>query len=158
MRGQRVTISLLGDGYIAAIEDDMFLRIAAEQRRMTRGRISGVVVYAPVLEASGRTAVGRFGWKSQHASLLSSAADAQRTELGISSRLYPPEGGASGNPRTDGRLIEQLAAFIRGTAYPSRDAALAASESAQNGSQIFETIRCSACHVKRLLPRPLEPQ
>src|SRR6476646_4905174 len=32
----------------------------------------------PILEAPGRTAVGRFGWAAQHASLLSFSADTYR--------------------------------------------------------------------------------
>ena len=35
--------------------------------------------------------VGRFGWKSQHSSLMSSCADSLRNELGMRNRLYPDE-------------------------------------------------------------------
>src|SRR5439155_1036017 len=53
--------------------------------------ICGQVLYVPVLEAPGQTAVGRFGWKDQHASLLSFSADAYLNEMGITSRLQPDE-------------------------------------------------------------------
>ena len=41
----------------------------------------------PVLEAPGNERVGRFGWKNQHASLLSFSADAYLNEIGITSRF-----------------------------------------------------------------------
>src|SRR5437016_9449386 len=45
----------------------------------------------PIVEAAGHTGVGRFGWKDQHASLLSFAGDAYLNEMGITSRLFPTE-------------------------------------------------------------------
>jgi RHS repeat-associated protein len=54
--------------------------------------IVGAVASSPVLEASEsepKMQVGRFGWKSQHSSLLSSCADSLRNELGVRNRLYP---------------------------------------------------------------------
>jgi CxxC motif-containing protein (DUF1111 family) len=41
------------------------------------------------LEANGALAVGRFGWKNQHAPLLSFSSDAYLNEMGISNRLPP---------------------------------------------------------------------
>ena len=43
----------------------------------------------PVLEAESRPRIGRFGWKSQHASLESFSADAYLNEMGITSPLLP---------------------------------------------------------------------
>jgi CxxC motif-containing protein (DUF1111 family) len=120
IQGQRVAINLLGDGYIEAIEDSSILEIAEEQRKSTDGRISGQVVYAPFLEAPGKTAVGRFGWKCQHASLLSSAADSLRSELGITNRLYPSVGSWTKvtNSKDSGSAIDELAAFYPGDGTP----------------------------------------
>lgn len=50
----------------------------------------------PVLEAGDRTRIGRFGWKDQHASLLSFAADAYLNEMGVTSRLLPTENTSNG--------------------------------------------------------------
>ena len=50
----------------------------------------GTVVMAPVLEDNGqRPRIGRFGWKSQHASLHSFAADAYLNEMGITTPALP---------------------------------------------------------------------
>ena len=72
VRTLRVSLSTLGDGFIEAIDDRTIMDIAASQPANMRGE----VVMVPVLEVPGRTRVGRFGWKAQHASLLSFAADA----------------------------------------------------------------------------------
>ena len=45
----------------------------------------------PILKSNGTNAVGRFGWKAQHASRLSFSADAYFNEMGITNRLFPDE-------------------------------------------------------------------
>ena len=75
--GERVSLNLLGDGYIEAI-DGRDIEHNAQQQRLENLGIAGMVVSAPVLEPAGsepKLQVGRFGWKSQHSSLLSSCAD-----------------------------------------------------------------------------------
>ena len=75
-----------------------------------------------MLEAEGQPRIGRFGWKNQHASLLSFAADAYLNEMGITSPLFPTENTSSGrdvsafdpvrDPEDDGVDIEAFADFI----------------------------------------------
>jgi hypothetical protein len=57
----RVAINLLGGGYIEAIEDRDIIGVAKNQSKLTNGRLAGQVVYASILEAPGKTAIGRFG-------------------------------------------------------------------------------------------------
>lgn len=93
LSGERVSLNLLGDGYIEAIDSHDIEQNAKQQRGANLG-IAGVVVRDPVLEAEGsqpKMQVGRFGWKSQHSSLMSSCADSLRNELGVRNRLYPDE-------------------------------------------------------------------
>ena len=71
--------------------DQALIDLSKEQCRKSRGKICGLVVHVPILEAPGETGVGRFGWKDQHASLLSFAADAYLNEMGVTSRLQPDE-------------------------------------------------------------------
>src|SRR3989441_1202161 len=91
IRTTRLSLNLLGDGLVEAVADETLLEIARVQRRTTRGTIRGQALYVPILEAPGETRVGRFGWKDQHASLLSFSADAYLNEMGITSRLLPDE-------------------------------------------------------------------
>ena len=74
--------------------------------------------------------IGRFGWKDQHASLESFAADAYLNEMGITSPLLPDENTVSGedaapydpvaDPEDDGVDVKAFANFMRATKAPSR--------------------------------------
>src|SRR5213595_531563 len=91
IRTTRLSLNLLGDGLVEAVADQTLLELAREQRRATRGQIHGQALWVPILEAPGHTALGRFGWKDQHASLLSFAGDAYVNEMGLTTRLFPDE-------------------------------------------------------------------
>src|SRR5229473_3551455 len=89
IRTFRVSVNLLGDGFVEAVPDQTFVDLAKEQCQKSHKKVCGQVLYVPILEAPGQTAVGRFGWKDQHASLLSFSADAYLNEMGITNRLQP---------------------------------------------------------------------
>src|SRR4029077_17560947 len=89
IRTTRASLNLLGDGLVEAVADETLLDLAREQRRTTHGRIHGQALRVPIVEAPGSTGVARFGWKDQHASLLSFSGDAYLNEMGITSRLFP---------------------------------------------------------------------
>lgn len=164
LAGERVSLSLLGDGYIEAIADQDIERNAREQRRL-RTSVAGQVVAAPVLESrppgtNDRLAMrpGRFGWKSQHATLTSACADSLRNELGIRNRLYPDEyanhQAAAGptpldtaDPTNGETELQQLVEEIRRTSPPERDRRLARGAEAQAGEKLFAEIGCALCHV-----------
>ena len=61
----------------------------------------GSAVIVPVLEAMSAPRIGRFGWKDQHASLESFAADAYLNEMGVTSPLFPLENTISGDDPAD---------------------------------------------------------
>src|SRR6266566_1182629 len=84
IRTFRVSLNVLGDGFVEAVPDQTFVDLAKDQCRKNH-KICGQVLYVPILEAPGQTRVGRFGWKNQQASLLSFAADAYLNEMGITS-------------------------------------------------------------------------
>jgi CxxC motif-containing protein (DUF1111 family) len=163
VRAFRTSLNTLGDGFVEAISDVTLIALAESQRVLSRGRIAGEVIMVPVLEADGALRVGRFGWKNQHASLLSFAADAYLNEMGITSPLLPTENTSNGNPigLYDGVAdpendddIEAFARFMRATKAPPRDEALAATHDAQSGSQQFDLIGCALCHVPNLITAP----
>jgi len=80
----------LGDGFVEAIADQNAGRSFQQQCKSSLGKICGQILYVPIVEApdNGRR---RFGWKDQHASLLSFAGDAYLNEMGITNRLQPNE-------------------------------------------------------------------
>jgi CxxC motif-containing protein (DUF1111 family) len=156
----RLSLSVLGDGFIEAVPDETFKRIAENQRRQTRGQIHGQWVEVPVLEAENVTAVGRFGWKSQHASLLSFSADAYLNEMGITTPLAPDEPtkvcqpAGMPDPNDDEEDLELFASFMRATKVPPRYESLASAPEAVGGLQIFSQIGCATCHVPTMVTAP----
>src|SRR5205823_3871327 len=115
----------LGDGFVEATDDNTFRSIADAQATLTGGKIAGQIIMVPVAEAKGTTRVGRFGWKNQHASLVSFAADAYLNEMGITSPLQPNENTSMGlsvaafdtvrDPEDDGSDVRTFAEFMRAT-------------------------------------------
>ena len=163
IRATRISLNLLGDGFVEAVADDTFTDLAREQCRKNHHRICGQTIQVPVLEAPGHTAVGRFGWKDQHASLLSFSGDAYLNEMGITNKLQPTEvtllcntvSEPNDTPAADGlEDIDHFARFIRATEAPARDAVLAATPKAQRGEQVFNKIGCNVCHVPSLTTAP----
>ena len=164
VRAFRMSLSILGDGFIEAIEDRTIMDIARNQPQGMRGD----VVQVPLLEAPGVMRVGRFGWKGQHASLLSFAADAYLNEMGITNRLLLDENTSNGRSvaaadRVSDRGpsgedvdndIDIFASFMRATKAPSRDDALARTADAQTGGSLFNAVGCNTCHVTDMTTAP----
>jgi CxxC motif-containing protein (DUF1111 family) len=159
VRTFRMSLSVLGDGFIEAIDDSTLRNIAQQQRSRTRGFIAGQAIDVPILEAATPTTrVGRFGWKSQHASLLSFAADAYLNEQGITSRLQPTEATSVcdtvPDPEDEDNDIDHFADFMRGTLAPPVDDVVMATSDAQAGKQVFTQIGCALCHVSSITTAP----
>jgi CxxC motif-containing protein (DUF1111 family) len=159
IRTSRLSLNLLGDGFVEAIADQTLIDFSKQQCKSSHGKICGQVLYVPIVEAPGQMGVGRFGWKDQHASLLSFAGDAYLNEMGITNRLQPNEvtnicntvSEPNDTPGSDGLSdIDHFARFIRATKAPARDAALASSAAANKGLVLFQKIGCGSCHVETL--------
>src|SRR5436190_11422245 len=135
VRTFRMSTNALGAGFVEAINSNTLSAIANAQPGQSGGRIGGQLIQVPVNEAPGAVRVGRFGWKNQHASLLSFSADAYLNEIGITSRLQPTENTSLGNsvaafdtvadPEDTDNDIDIFASFMRSTKAPPRDTALA---------------------------------
>jgi CxxC motif-containing protein (DUF1111 family) len=149
----RLSTNTLGNGYVECISDSTLTAIRDAQPANVRGS----TVDVPVLEGDGSAGVGRFGWKSQHRSLLSFAADAYVNEMGITSPLLPVENTSSGicvgfgtsydplpEPDTDGIDVEAFALFMRATKAPPRGTI---TEDVRLGEKRFNQVGCGVCHV-----------
>ncbi len=165
VRALRMSLNTLGDGFVEAVADADLLAIAAKQRHDTHGEVHGQAILVDVLEAPGTQRVGRFGWKDQHASLLSFSADAYLNEMGFTSRLAlnevttlcNPSGVQQPNDRVgqDGLTdIDHFALFMRASKAPPRDEQLAATLDAKVGSDLFDQVGCVNCHVRSLTTVP----
>src|SRR5215475_3524286 len=72
VRSFRTSLNTLGDGYVEAIDSNTLVAIANGQPASLRGTF----IQVPVNEANNTPRGARFGWKNQHASLMSFSADA----------------------------------------------------------------------------------
>src|SRR5207253_4132355 len=160
IRTFRVSLNLLGDGFVEAVPDQTFVDLAKDQCQKNHNKICGQVLYVPILEAPPLTGVGRFGWKDQHASLLSFSADAYLNEMGITNRLQTDEvtnlcntvNEPNDTTGPDGLSdIDHFARFIRATGAPARDAQLAQTANARHGAELFNKVGCDTCHVQTLI-------
>jgi CxxC motif-containing protein (DUF1111 family) len=166
----RTSLNIAGDGFVEALPDSAFTSVQSSQPSFMRGTI----IRVPVLEASGVTRIGRFGWKNQHASLLSFASDAYLNEMGITNPLNPTENTSNGtsvtylntqngvpaiqDPATAqdpfGHDIDAFTRFMRSLKVPPRDTVLAATSDAKAGATLFSQIGCNICHVPTLTTAP----
>ncbi len=163
IRTFRTSLNVLGDGYIEAIADQTIIDIACRQARLTGGAIAGQVIEVPLLEAPGEKRVGRFGWKNQHASLLSFSADAYLNEMGITNRLLTEENTSLGRSVAEydqvadiedtDNDIDVFTRFMRATKAPARDEA-ADTLKARAGAWLFNQIGCAICHVPSITTAP----
>ena len=157
VRTFRISTNTLGDGYVEAIANSTLLAIRDAQPFAMRG----TALEVPVLEANSVSRIGRFGWKDQHASLESFAADAYLNEMGVTSPLFPDENTSSGknvgygteydpvaDPEDDGVDVKAFADFMRSTKAPSRGPITAA---VQAGDKVFNDIGCASCHVPTIV-------
>src|ERR1051326_2576151 len=130
VRTTRLTTNLLGDGFVEAVADKSLVDLAQEQCPASHGKICGLAIRVPIVEAVGQSGVGRFGWKDQHASLLSFSGDAYLNEMGITSPLFPDEVTKLCNtvpepndrPGPDGLAdVDHFARFVRALKAPPPD-------------------------------------
>ena len=105
----RTSLNTLGDGFVEAVSNGLLVAISNIQPLITGGEVHGLAINVPVSEANFQTnpdcanpnlpcirRVGRFGWKDQHASLLSFSGDAYLNEIGITNFLVRKENTSLG--------------------------------------------------------------
>jgi CxxC motif-containing protein (DUF1111 family) len=156
VRTFRISTNTLGNGYVEAVSNTTLLAIRDGQPASMRG----TALMVPVLEANNAARVGRFGWKSQHASLESFSADAYLNEMGITSPLFPDENTSSGRfvgfgtrfdpvpePEDEGEDVVSFADFMRSTKAPPRGPI---TTDVRSGETLFRSIGCVTCHTQTM--------
>ena len=153
----RATLNTLGDAYVETLPGEELQAIASSQIRKTAGQIQGTAVWVSLPEGIlGQKVIGRFGWKAQHASLISTSAEALRSELGISNKYFSTQGVVE-TPASSlhtSYAIEAIVQFLRSTEPVPPSFEQAATESAKLGSRLFDQIGCSICHIRTLTTAP----
>lgn len=167
---ERVGPSILGRGYLEAIDEAEIERVAAAQAA-AGGAVSGRVNY--VAFASERNPeqpyhgyqkgqerlIGRFGLKSRIPSLDDFTADAFQGDMGITSPMRPTEPSNPDGLVDDSRpgldvtlgTVNAVADYVRLVEIPDRPAPEAV------GVALFAQVGCADCHVPSLRTRPDYP-
>ena len=168
----RVVLSTLGDGFVECIANATLQNNVAAQPAAQRGTLTNV----PVVEANNALRVGRFGWKAQHASLVSFSGDAYLNEMGITNKFdgfggrsssaadagthENPASTAEGvkdvtfpspfdpveDPEDDGNDVIAFADFMAATRAPGRQNPIPAA--AVRGDPLFSQVGCAVCHTR----------
>ena len=171
----RVVTSTLGDGFVECLANSALENNVAAQPLAQRGTLTNV----PVTEANNTLRHGRFGWKAQHASLVSFAGDAYLNEMGITNKFdgfggrsssaadagthENPASTAEGvinvtfpsafdpveDPEDDGNDVLAFADFMAATRAPGRQNPIPAA--ATRGDSLFTSVGCAVCHTRTLV-------
>jgi CxxC motif-containing protein (DUF1111 family) len=161
VRAFRTSLNTIGDGFIEAIDSN---DIEAVRLAQPAG-FQGTRIDVAVVEAGGLTRTGRFGWKAQHASLVSFAGDAYLNEMGITNPFDGSDGLVENNslgrsvaafdtvedPEDEGEDVLAFAQFMRQTRAPGRGPITTA---VNNGATLFAQIGCSICHTPSFTTLP----
>lgn len=154
---QHLATSILGGGLVEAIPDAAIEKRALEPPLGVSGRVNRSRPYEVGPGAAER--IGRFGWKSQFATLLSFSAHAALNEVGITNRYFPAESAPNGDvtslafcdpvpdpedrPDAEGvEMLDRWVDFQRFLAPPPQTP-----RSGLLGESVFERIGCADCHA-----------
>lgn len=153
----RITPSALGAGLIEAIPDEAIKMHAQEPPIGISGRVHWV---HPIEDPPGSVLrAGRFGWKSQMATVRTFSAAAARNELGLTNQLIPVDAAPNGDadllracdtvadpedkPDAEGfTFIDRVTDFQRFLAPPPQTP-----RSGMAGEEVFDRIGCADCHT-----------
>ncbi|NQW04002.1 MAG: hypothetical protein HQ485_08240 [Acidobacteria bacterium] len=167
---RRIPIPLFGAGLVEAIPDETILALEDPFDR-NRDGVSGRAAIVRDL-GTGATRVGRFGWKAQHATLLTFGADAYRNEMGITNEIFPlelaigissaqmrrcdpiPDPEDRRDPRTRLRGIDNFESFMRLLAPVAKLAGSTNIADVAAGEVAFHAAGCAVCHVPVLMTGP----
>ena len=167
---RRVPIPVFGAGLVEAIPDEAILALEDPDDR-DRDGVSGRAARVRDL-ATGRTRIGRFGWKSQHATLLTFSADAYLNEMGITNDLFPdefaydvsadrmrlcdpiPDPEDRREPATGRRGIDNFEVFMQLLAPLGRGPV---TDEVRDGERVFLSVGCGSCHRPSLATGPDAP-
>ena len=159
---KRNSTPIFGLGLIEAIPDST---IAANARWYGNDQIGGRVGWVTDLVSRTKRA-GRFGWKSQHATLIAFSADAYQNEMGITNKHFLVENAPNGNfnllDQYDTRIdpedvgkgrpmpeFESVANFMRFLGAPP-----AKKLTNFEGRNLFATTGCTQCHTPMMKTGP----
>lgn len=158
---QRKTTPLFGLGLVDSVPDKVFLLLARLEKNVSPSTAGKPNIVADL--ATGRPAVGKFGWKAQNPNLQQFSGDAYFNEMGITNPMFPSENCPNGDcaPVTacypnaalddDGSGVDAFADFMKLLAAPPRGPI---TPDVVFGERVFLKLGCGSCHLPVLLTGP----
>ncbi len=157
MISPRVAPAVFGVGLLEAIDEATLLALADPEDSNDDG-ISGRPNMVP--NESGQLVVGRFGWKSNVATVNQQNAGAFHGDIGITSSLNPNQDCTEveidcaaaidgGTPELDDQKLQRITFYTRTLAVPARRAVGQAET--RGGEELFSEIGCASCHSPQLV-------
>ncbi len=155
MYSLRIAQPIFGLGLLDAVSEAEILKIAQKQQAQGFNGRPNYVWDA----VAGTTALGRYGWKANQASLRQQIAAAALGDMGVVSNLFPDQNcppvqlackkTLPGNfPEIIDHEIDALEIWLRGLAMPARRNG--SDPIVLHGEQLFHSARCSVCHLPEL--------
>jgi CxxC motif-containing protein (DUF1111 family) len=161
----RIPTPVFGAGLIDSIPDAVIL---ANRDTQTKERKALDIRGQPNIGSDG--AVGKFGWKAQHHSLMRFAEEAYQTEMGVrtassdyrreplSTACYALYDAAYDDPHFASSYEESQGSAVLFTEFmrfldaptPVKEFPGAAVESIANGRRLFDRVGCALCHTPSL--------
>ncbi len=103
--------------------------------------------------------LGRYGWKANKAELIDQTALAFVGDIGITTSLFPNENHSptqnlsgqfpsAGSPELADRELQDVVFYLKTLAVPA--SRIDAVEDFKKGKALFESARCSACHIPEM--------
>jgi len=150
----RVAPAVFGRGLLEAIPEATLLQLADENDADGDG-ISGRPNYVWD-HATGTVQIGRFGLKSNTASLLTQTAEAAHQDMGVTSPIFLKEStnGQSqldtlqDDPEVDMEFLETVTFYTQTLAVPARRDI--DDPEVLRGETLFTQAQCASCHVPEL--------
>ncbi len=150
----RVATQMIGLGLIEAIEESSILK-NEDPQDLNHDGISGRANFVMDV-ATGKMALGRFGWKASQPSLRQQNAAAFVGDLGLTTSLFPQENcppvqllciGAptGGTPEINEDILRKITIYTQTLGVPMRRNSN--DLSVLRGENIFAQIRCDSCHT-----------
>jgi CxxC motif-containing protein (DUF1111 family) len=149
----RVAPAVFGLGLLEAVPD-ADLRALADPTDRNHDGISGRINYVWD-QTRRRSAIGRFGWKSNQPNLFQQTAGAYNGDMGITSSLFPAEsceGQVAGcerhTPEVASSTVSDVAFYTQTLGVPARRSL--DDPQVVQGEELFHATGCAGCHVATL--------
>lgn len=147
----RQTPPVVGSGLLEAVPDEDIIAMS-DPDDLNGDGISGRISYVPD-HISGKTAIGRFGFRASNPTVKQQSAGAFFNDMGVSNEIFPGNGKRG---ELSSEILSQVELYMQGATVPA--ARNQDHPDVMAGKAIFSQIGCNGCHVPtlRTLSHPLE--